>query len=253
MRPTFANWKNIVVGTFILLVLAFLVFLPAFVSAQGNYQGSINGTLVEMKLHENQMITVRGAKVTSISGTTIFAGTTIGPSTINWIVKTSSTTEFITRGSGTSSLPVFSVGDYLSFNSVLDKTQQFSVQAFVVKNWSLGGERSLIPGKVQTIDTMRHRLTLSSESYGFITVLISTSTELQKNGNNLTFAAIAVGDTLRVAGIYNDKNQTLVAEKVTVNLKAKDSELPKETSRGRVSQMFKIWADRLGLNFVLDR
>lgn len=176
------------------------------------------GSTLEVHINDNGKVLVRGAKVTSVSGTTINAVTSWGNSQITWAVNTGSATELNRRFGGKLNLSEISVGDYLSFTGdIVTTTGGFTVNAKVVKNWSIQKAKNSFFGAVSSIDSGNQSFMLATgTSAGTINVRVLSGTQIKKNDSTIAFADIKAGDKVSVSGLYNNLTKVLEADKVKI-------------------------------------
>lgn len=93
---------------------------------------------LEVFINHNGKVLVRGAVVTATSSSAINATTSFGSTTLPWIIKLASTTEFVPHHRrGVSSVADIAVGDVISFKGQLNASATtLTVDVRVVKNWS---------------------------------------------------------------------------------------------------------------------
>ncbi len=178
------------------------------------------GSMLEVHITDKGNVLVRGAKVTAISGNTISAATTWGSASISWNVVTDSGTEFIRRFGGKSSISEISVGDLVSFNGTLQTSvaSPFTVQAKIVKDWSVQKQNATFSGTVQSVDATTQSFVLAAEKRGNITVLVSTTTVIRKGDSAGAFSDIVAGVKATASGLYNNLTSRLEAEKVIIQV-----------------------------------
>lgn len=198
---------------------AIFATVPVLVSAD---EGKSRSNVPNFEIHiiDNGNTLVRGAQVTAISGNTITATTALGSTTLSWLVKVNGATDFIHKYSGTSSLADVSIGDQLSFSGKIDTTaSQLTVNAKVIKNWSVGESRATISGTIDSVNVSQNTFVLVGKKQATTTVAVSGSTSIWKNGATTTFSSLIVGNILKVSGIFNSQNKILTAEKIVVSVK----------------------------------
>ena len=103
--------------------LLFIFSIPASASANGVFGSGAHAasTTLEVMINDSGHASVRGAKVTGISGTTITAQTLLGSTVLSWTVATDANTKFIPRsGTTTPSIANVKVGDYIAFSGTID-------------------------------------------------------------------------------------------------------------------------------------
>ena len=99
------------------------------------------GSKLELSITDGGRVIVRGAEVTEISGDVIRARTEWGATAFTWNIDTSGDTDFVTKSGSGSELADIEVGQVVSFSGVIDQNASaFTVDADVVKNWSLSGD-----------------------------------------------------------------------------------------------------------------
>lgn len=188
----------------------------------GNQKREANsiGSTLEVHIGDDGMALVRGAKVTGISGNTISATTSWGSVVLNWSVVTDSNTQFVRRFGGASSVSEISVNDFISFNgAVLTTTASpITVQAKVVKDWSVQRAHATFNGSVTSVNTGALSFVLQSEDRGAITVNTDTNTKIMKGGANGVFADVIVGAKVTASGLFNNLSKILDGDNVKVHL-----------------------------------
>jgi len=106
--------------------------------AQADSDKSKAGSGLEVMISSNGRTLVRGAEVTSVSGSFVTARTDWGETALTWSVRTDSDTNFVTKKGSSAGLDDIEAGDMVSFSGFLDEDAgAFAVSADVVKNWSL--------------------------------------------------------------------------------------------------------------------
>lgn len=178
------------------------------------------GSTLEVHIQDNGKVLVRGAKVTAISGNTISAVTAWGSVILNWNINVDSNTELVRRFGGISSVSEISVGDFISFNGILLTTASspFTVQAKVLKDWSIQKKYASFYGTVQSIANGTQSFVLATEEKGNLTVVVSSSTKIKKGDVSGIFADLAVGQKVTVQGLYNNLTNNLEADSVKIHL-----------------------------------
>lgn len=210
----------------VLVSLIGLAFVTSLVFAQSLSTASpTEPALANVKtyaqIHNNHKVDVSGAKIESISGSTITALTSWGAYTLRWLVNTDSSTRFVRRFYGIASLDEFSPGDYISFHGLLDITNSNSaiptVKAKLVRNLSLQNlsiqkRNTNFIGTISAIDPTTNRLTLTTTNVGSQIVYINNSTITTKAASN----DLQVGDRIKVQGSWDRANNTIRAQSIKV-------------------------------------
>jgi hypothetical protein len=176
------------------------------------------GSTLETHINNDGSVTVRGAKVTAVVGSTISAQQSWGSYTVSWNVVTNPSTSIIRRYGGTSLLSEISVGDYISFNGPLDTTKATAtVNAKTVKDWSIQKRHADFSGSITSVATSTSSFVLQTKERGALTVFTSASTTITKDGATAVFADLQIGQKVALAsGIWDTERATLVADKVQV-------------------------------------
>lgn len=167
------------------------------------------GSTLEVHFYDNGKVLVRGAQVTSISGTTINASVVWGSVTLPWAINTTGA-EFITKHGGKSSVSETQVGDYVSFSGTLQTTTSspFTVNAVTIKNWSktqTSNQKTTIEGKIKTMTstTVPGTFVITSSEKDY-TVKVATDTSvLNTLWLKTSLTNYKVGDKIRVHGTIN--------------------------------------------------
>ncbi|MDP2704895.1 MAG: DUF5666 domain-containing protein [Patescibacteria group bacterium] len=225
---------------------AIFATVPVLVSAD---EGNLRGNMPNFEIHiiDNGNVLVRGAQVTAVSGNTITASTAIGSTTVSWLVNVSSSTDFIHKYSGKSSLADISVGDYLSFSGKMNTSaSQLTVNAKVIKNWSVGETRATVSGTIESINSSLQNFVLVGKKQATTTVAVSSTTSIFKSGTTTPFSSLIVGDILKVSGIFSSQNTILTAEKIVVNVKEQDDD---KSGKAFDKDFFKKLWERIGERF----
>lgn len=172
------------------------------------------GTTLEVHINDNGTVLVRGAKVTSVSGTVINATTAWGSANLNWQVSTNSGTHYMNKNGGSNSLSGVTVGDFLSFNGAITSSTNgsFAVTATNVKDWSSSitpvNMRTTVEGMVKSaalgIIPTNFMLTVNGKDY---TVRVAVDTAvINNNWLRTAVSTLRVGDQVRVYGMVNSDN-----------------------------------------------
>ena len=124
----------------IIVTATFVALFSGFAIAhadQGNNKFRLGGEARQIVIGEDGKVTVRGAKVTSVSGSTIFAGVVFGSTSFNWTVVTNASTTVITSKHATSTVGQIAIGDIVSFAGNLNTAlSAATVMATVLEDWT---------------------------------------------------------------------------------------------------------------------
>ena len=200
------------------LILGSLAFF-GFVSANNDRNGEdngnsvqakeahVNGSTLEVHISDNGKVLVRGAKVTSVSGSIVSAVTSWGSLNINWTVNVMSDSKMIRKSGNSSSLSEILVGDFISFqgNLVTTSSSPIVVNASVIKNWSAQKNvpvRTTVEGKLKSLTStsIPTSIVVTSGDKDY-TVNIATDTSvLNSSWLKATLSSFKVGDKVRAYG-----------------------------------------------------
>ncbi len=249
-------WKNVTMSAAFALSAVLGLAAPGLALAEGNGQGGPEGSGVEVHITGNGNALVRGAKVVSVSGTDVSATTAFGPSTLSWIIHTDTSTQFVRRFGGASSVAEITAGDTISFSGPLATSSGLVVNAKIVKDWSILKTRSMLTGVVASINAGSSSFGLSTNNHGTVTVNVASSTILMKNGINILFSLLGIGDKVKASGTFDAQASTLAAERIDVNFAASTTadgsghEGNDDHGKGNGGGFLKFWSDHFfKLNF----
>lgn len=217
------------------LLVASLAIFPSATFAHEDSKSNKGGTGVEVAISANGDTLVRGAKVTSVSGSTINATTNYGSSKLDWTVKTDGGTEF-TANKGGSGLSQIAVGDTVSFRGSIDQAVSgLTVNAKVVKDWTQVETNKSLSGIVTSINATLNSFTLSHND-ATTTVQTNSSTDFEVNGKDGSFASLFLNAKIKVKGLFNASSSVLTASEVDIS-----SSSPKWGWDGNDKKEWKDW------------
>jgi hypothetical protein len=136
-------------------------------------------------------------------------------STIYQVILTEKT-KFVRKFGGKSKLSEFTVGDTVQVTG--KKIAENTIEAQIVRDISIQKRRATFEGKVVSIDSTAKSFVLRPNARPEQTVFVDEATKIIKNGQKITFAEIMVGGKVNVSGIWNTKNNTLMAERIVVRI-----------------------------------
>lgn len=176
-----------------------------------------SGTSVEVVLGTNGSALVRGAKVTSVSGSTINAATNYGSAKLDWTVKTDGNTEFTAHKGSANGLSQIAVGDIVSFRGSIDQAQSgLTVNAKVVKDWTEVESNKSISGLITSINATLNSFTVSHGN-STTTIQTNSSTDFELNGKDASFASLFLNAKVKVKGLFNASSSVLTASEVEIS------------------------------------
>ncbi len=201
---------------------ALTIAVPAFADDdRGEHMKAAHslGSTLEVHINDNGKTLVRGAKVTAVSGNTITATTAWGSVSMAWTVNTNAGTEFVRKAGGASNISEVSVGDFISFYGMLvTTTSGFTVNADIVKDWSVQAISGSFNGTVQSVNVSANSFVLASNERGTVTVMVSGQTSVMKGDAAAVFADIVAGASVQVKGVWNTQTNTIAASRVTIKV-----------------------------------
>ena len=203
----------------LLSVVAIVPFSGAYAHENGEATSKpmAAGTGVEVNIGSNGNVLVRGAKVTSVSGATVNANTSLGSSVLNWIVKTDSETDFTAHKGGSNGIASIAVGDIVSFRGALDQSASgLTVQAKQVKDWSSVETKTKIEGIVSSINTTLNSFTIKRGD-ATTTVQTNGSTKFTEDGDSASFADIILNAKVKIAGLFSASSSVMTASTVEID------------------------------------
>ena len=199
--------------------MAALALFPAAAAYAHDEKSNSNksGSGVEVNLSSNGSALVRGAKVTSVSGSTINATTNYGFSQLSWTVKTDGNTEFNANKGGSTGLSAIAIGDTVSFSGSLDQTVSgLTVNAKVVKDWTHSESKKTLSGIVTSINATLNSFTLSHDN-STTSVQTNSSTDFDLKGGNGSFTSLFLNAKVKVKGMFNASSSVLTATSVDIS------------------------------------
>lgn len=219
--------KKILLGVGSLLVMAFVLVGSLGMVAQANDDQKSNdnkwygehkleankkGSTLEVNIGNDGKVLVRGAKVTSVTGSTIMALTEWNGASLSWTVNTDANSKFIKRSGGASNISEVKAGDFVSFSGSLMAGTTFTVQAKHIKNWSsvavVKQGKTTLEGKIVSIagTTLPNTFVMKSGDTNY-TVRVATNTSvLNTLWLRSSLVSFATGDSVRVYGVVNTDN-----------------------------------------------
>jgi hypothetical protein len=126
----------------LLAATPFLALAHDGASSPAKVRPSYDASAVSVAIGPDGNVLVRGAKVTSVSGSRVTATTAWDDFTLTWRLDTDSGTDFVADDGSDADLSDIDEGDTLSFSGSVDTdAAAFTVDADTVRDWSLDGNR----------------------------------------------------------------------------------------------------------------
>ncbi len=232
------------------LALSSLLIGPMFASAHGDEANKVGphavGSTLEVRIADDNSVTVRGAKVTAVSGSVITAQTSFGSTVLSWSIRTNADTRFAYRSDSSAALAAIIPGDYVSFSGMLNTSVSgLTVDAKLVKDWSrpTAEDSRAFAGTIQSVDAANMKFTLATGgAEGVITVKLASTVAITNGQAALAFGNILVGDKASVKGTYDASAKLFTATKVNIERKNADG-------HKIFNGVFQALKDRLQLHF----
>jgi hypothetical protein len=176
-------------------------------------------------------VIIKGARVTGISGSTIFAETGWGKARIAFTVQTSGSTRFFPDMGSTYALGAIEKGHTISFSGMLlGSLAKPTIAATVVKDAELLRDAVSVVGTVESVDAKSGSFVLRATDDETI-VLVPAGAIMSRDGNYARVADIQVGDSGKATGTLDTTAGTLRASRVTI-VAAQDESLPEVPNTG---------------------
>lgn len=203
------------------LAVAGLVFAGVAL-AKPNGHREVGSTL-EVHFFDDGKVLVRGARVIEVGSSTINARTSWNGFGLDWTVNTDSSTGFVRRFGGSSSISEISKDDIISFKGSLVSTTATAssptVDADIVKDWSIQKKNASFFGSVLSVDLGAKTFMLNAEGNRSLKVFVDPETKITKTGKGKatsTFEDIKTGLKVHAKGLWNNIQNTLDAERIRI-------------------------------------
>lgn len=183
-----------------------------------NYDPRPFGSTLEVHVNDNGSVSIQGARVEQVSGTTIFCKVYWGVSFIRVTVRTNDKTVFEKRFGQKITVKELSVGDFISVTGDLfEGSNSLDVVAKKVKNWSLQTLEESFSGTISELSASPAGYVLNSKTRGKVTLIVASSTPVMKGSLTLGTDALGVGVNVTSAtGVFNNLNKTLTVQTIRI-------------------------------------
>lgn len=183
-----------------------------------NYDPRPFGSTLEVHVNDNGSVSIQGARVEQVSGTTIFCKVYWGVSFIRVTVRTNDKTVFEKRFGQKITVKELSVGDFISVTGDLfEGSNSLDVVAKKVKNWSLQTLEDSFSGTISELSTSPAGYVLNSKTRGKVTLIVASSTPVMKGSLTLGTDDLGVGVNVTSAtGVFNNLNKTLTVQTIRI-------------------------------------
>ena len=192
----------------------------ALVSLNANVNGNIKTSDTNVRI-TNDMVNVKGAKVTATS-TAGFTATT-GTPLVTFNVQTDSSTKFEFKGKGKGTIADVAIGDMVNFRGLI--LSGTTTSTLTVKATHVEGKTKhptpprpigkAIVGTVSSVSVTGNTLVISGKATTTVTVNSSTKI-VGTNGTTLTLASITTGNRIKAVGSVDTSTNVFTATKLTV-------------------------------------
>ena len=174
------------------------------------------GSTVELHINDRGDVTLNGARVEAVAGTTFYTKIYWGQMYLRLTVRGTDTTQYTKKFGGAMSASQVSVGDYISVaGNFVPNTNVFDMTASTIKDWSVQTTNDEYSGTVSALSDSGFTLTRSKQAS--INVSIGTTTQITKGNLTIALSQIKIGDKVVSAdGSYDHLTNTLAAAHVVI-------------------------------------
>lgn len=166
--------------------------------AESNQNQSSSHPAMILEVNSKGKILLRGT-VESVASSTLTLKSWGG----TWTIKTSSDTKIHPKANGTSTLSAFEKGDFVGVTGQVSETENFTVNAKIVRNWTEKKETKKREGRVYvgTAGTVASSSLILNSKAKLYTIYVASSTKvLNRLWLNINLNDILRGDRVRVYG-----------------------------------------------------
>lgn len=176
------------------------------------------GAPLSLMIEEDGDTALQGARITQITGTTIFAAQYWGLLPVRWIIRTGPKTLFTHRFGNPIVFSQLSVGDFISTEGVFNGgSDTLGMDAKSIKDWSVSTEGSSFAGTVASAPDQNGAFILTLGDGNTVLVKPKPSASVARGVVAITPSAIVAGDrVLEATGVYNHLDRSLAADIVKI-------------------------------------
>lgn len=149
----------------------------------------------------------------TVSGTTAPATLSVLSGTTTFTVNVSTTTVLVRKFNGTSSLDEFAAGDMLQITGVVTGS---TIDATRIKDLTIQRIGGVLQGKIVSINATAKTFVMKPEGRVNQTVTVPTTAKVFKGQLAGTFSDLAVGQTVKVVGLWRKTLMTMTADRVMI-------------------------------------
>jgi hypothetical protein len=199
------------VKVFLVLILMAVVALPLW-AEETNNSNSVN-SFDKIKFFKSRPIFFNQAILKTIDGQIL----TVTVKDKVYAVSVSDKTKLLRKYGAKSNLAEFKVGHKLQVYG--KRTAELTMSASLIRNSSIEKKRGTFLGVIESLDLANQKFVLKPTNRAKVTVTVSAATKIIYKSKTLSFADLAVGSKLAVAGVWDKSDNTVteVSKIVTIS------------------------------------
>lgn len=155
--------------------------------------------------------------LTALGGTTLPATLTLQVDATTYTVNATADTTLVRKFGGRSSLDEFVVGDTLRVWGTLTDT---TIAATRIRNYSIQRVGGTFQGTITSIDTTAQSFVLDTRHRDDQTVVVTSATKIFQGNRGGVFGDLAVGQTVKVIGLWRRSADQIRADRILIKLTA---------------------------------
>lgn len=155
--------------------------------------------------------------LTALSGTTLPATLTLQVDATTYTVNATADTTLVRKFGGPSLLDEFVVGDTLRVWGTLTDT---TIAATRIRNYSIQRVGGTFKGTITSIDTTAQSFVLDTRHRDDQTVTVTSATKIFQGNRGGVFGDLAVGQTVKVIGLWRRSADQIRADRILIKLTA---------------------------------
>ncbi len=176
--------------------------------------GPVSAKTEKLTSDDNPTTSWRGTLV-AMSGTTLPATLTLQVDTTTYTVNVTSATTLVRKFNGPSSLEEFGLLDDLKVRGTLDGT---TITATHIKNYSIQRKGGEFWGTILSIDATAKSFVMKPKERSQQTVKTDVDTEIFQGNRAGEFTDLAVGQSVKVIGLWRKSQSIVEADRVNIKL-----------------------------------
>lgn len=176
------------------------------------------GAPLSLTIEEDGDTALQGARITQITGTTIFAAQYWGLLPVRWIIRTDSKTLITHRFGNPIVFSQLSVGDFVSAEGAFNGgSDTLGIDAKSIKDWSVSTEGSSFTGTIASAPDQNGSFILQLGDGNTVFVKPKPGASVARGVVAIAPSAIAQGDrVLETTGVYNHLDRSLEANIIKI-------------------------------------